>query len=127
MTPKVFIVQQPTGRDPDTAKVIDTMDLTPVNAWGEPVFLLHPATNPFTDLQGTAEHITRHLAAEQYQNGDLLCLVGNPILIGLVTAAAAQISPRLRFLQWQRRRGTYELAEVMMPQPLPVDAPSTPA
>jgi hypothetical protein len=49
---------------------------------------------------------------------DRLLLVGNPILIGLMTTLAADLAPsrNLCFLQWKRAAGVYHPVRVCLDQ-----------
>lgn len=129
--PRVFAVQQPTGRGGPGARgpVVPSMDLTPAETFGRLVFLLDSSHNPFRDPVHTAREIERRLGEEAFAAGDMLLLVGSPILIGLVTTlACAHAGGRLRFLQWARADEEYRLVEVDLGvalRPRPHDRPAT--
>lgn len=113
---RVFAVQQPTGRDPASGDIRDTMDLSPAEEFGEITFILHQAHNPFDDPDETAAGIRFVLQEEGFGPADWLLLVGNPILIGLVAAVAAPMADsRLRLLQWSRAEGRYTPVEAQLP------------
>ena len=111
---RVFAVQQPTGRDRDTGKIRDTMDLSPAALFGEILFVLREWENPFSNIQATLEEIRRVLDVDQFGEDDYLLLVGNPILIGLVTSEAADRVDSLRMLQWNRNSGHYTPLSVQL-------------
>lgn len=113
--PRVFAVQQPTGRDPASGEVRDTMDLSPAEEFGEVTYILHQAHNPFTDPDETVRGIRAVLEHEDFGPDDWLLLVGNPVLIGLVAAVAAGLVPRLRLLQWSRADRCYRPVEAQLP------------
>ncbi len=106
MTTRVFAVHQPTGRDRETGAIKPTMDLSPAREYGELRFVLREWENPFVDLDATAAEVRRVLEGEM-QPGDWLLLVGNPVLIGVVAAVAAQLQGELRMLQWDRAAHRY--------------------
>lgn len=117
--PRVFIVQRPTQRDPGTGAVVPSMDLSPANEWGEVVFLLRDNENPFNNVQSTVLEIERVMDDRGYDpegRGDWILLVGNPILIGLVSAVAAGFNVRLRLLQWSRADRAYRPVEAQLSQ-----------
>jgi hypothetical protein len=102
MSPRVFIVQRPTQRDGATGAVVPSMDLSPANEWGNPMFILRDSENPFFDTQSTVLQIEQFLEREGFDAEDFLLLVGNPVLIGLVSAVAASFTTTLNFLQWSK-------------------------
>lgn len=105
-SPRVFIVQQPTKRDSVTGEVVPAINLSPAKAWGEPVFLLGDTVNPFTheDIAGL---VASRLEELQPTHQDWFVLVGNPVLIGIVAALAADRLGTLRLLQWHRHNQSY--------------------
>lgn len=115
MSPRVFAVQQPTGRDPSTGLVRPTMDLNPAFQYGELHFILRDTENPFADVDATARKILSVLEVEGFNDDDWLLLVGNPILIGLVSAIAGDLVGHLRMLQWNRTARSYLPIEVQLP------------
>lgn len=115
MSPRVFAVQQPTGRDPDTGLVRPTMNLNPAFEWGELHFILRDTENPFSDIDATARKVLSVLEVEEFCDKDWLLLVGNPALIGVVSAVAADHVGCLRMLQWSRADRRYLPLEVQMP------------
>lgn len=106
---RVFAVQQPTKWS--HGRPVPSMDLAPAETFGDVRFLLHPAQNPFNEPD--LPQIIRHaLRAAAFDHHDYLLLVGNPILIGVTAAVAADLNDgRLRMLQWQREGGHYEPVE----------------
>lgn len=82
------------------------MDLSPALEYGELRFVLREWENPFCDLNATAREVRRVLEGEM-RLGDWLLLVGNPVLIGVVAATAADLFGELRMLQWDRSQHRY--------------------
>jgi len=107
VTARVFIVQQPTGRDRETGAIKPTMDLSPAREYGEPRFVLREWENPFNDFEATAAEVRRVLEGQDFGPDDWLLLVGNPCLIGLVAAEAVRLTGQLRMLQWNRTDHRY--------------------
>lgn len=106
MSPRVFVVQQPTRRSP--AGVLSaSMDLSPAASFGPLIFLLPVSENPFRNLTETLAHVRWVMAENEYGPSDFLLLVGNPCLIGVAAMAAAERTHLVRFLQWQRTAGQY--------------------
>lgn len=112
---RVFAVQQPTGRDRETGAIKPTMDLTPASEYGELRFILRDYHHPFRDPSGTAAEVRRVLEGECFGPDDWLLLVGNPSLIGIVSAQAALLTRgHLRLLQWDRPRRRYRPLEAQL-------------
>jgi hypothetical protein len=103
---RVFVVHQPTGRDRATGAIKPTMDLTPACEYGELRFILREWENPFNDISATVSEVRRVLTGDMH-GGDWLLLVGNPVLIGIVSAVAADLFGELRMLQWDRSGHRY--------------------
>ena len=104
---RVFVVHQPTGRDPYTHAVRPTMDLSPALEYGDLRYILRDSENPFSNPQATMDEVLRVFEDEQLSGDDWVLLVGNPVLIGMVAAAAAQRTGALRCLQWNRTERRY--------------------
>lgn len=112
---RVFAVQQPSGRDRETGAIRPTMDLTPATEFGELRFILRDYHHPFRDPTGTAREVRRVLEAESFGPEDWLLLVGNPSLIGIVSAQVALMTGgTLRMLQWDRPRHRYRPLEAQL-------------
>jgi hypothetical protein len=106
MNGRVFIVQCPTMRDPETGKIVNKFaSLGDAETYGRVTPLLSPTAKPFDPAP-----IIRQLQAAlaDYSDNDWLLLAGNPILIGWVTAIAADKNEgRIRCLQWSGRDQRY--------------------
>jgi hypothetical protein len=110
--PRVFVVHQPTGRDNVSGDIRNTMDLTPATEFGQLVYVLREDENPFGNIQATASRIERVLDTWDFGPTDWLLLVGNPILIGMLSAIASERCGHLRMLQWSRADRAYRPVEV---------------
>jgi hypothetical protein len=118
---RVFVVQQPTRRG-DDGGVEPSFDLSPAEAYGELVFLLHEAHNPFNAMNATAQLVLDAFDEHDYEpEEDYLLLVGNPVLMGVVAAVAGRYSlegygeSMIRILQWNRARAAYFPVDVQLP------------
>lgn len=72
--------------------------------YGEIQFILSPTVRPFM-TQNAIDKIRDRLG--DYTEDDFLLLTGNPTLIGLCVAIAAQKSNIVRILQWDSMRREY--------------------
>ena len=113
--PRVFVVQQPTGRDRVTQAIRNTMDLTPATEFGDLCFILKESDNPFKDINTITRRVHHYLLERQYGPQDFLLLVGNPVLIAVVAAVAATHLDKLQVLQWARSEGRYHPVAFQLP------------
>lgn len=100
----VYAVHKHMRRDKQTGQLEPAFDLSPARVFGEIEYLLGPGVSPFKP-----EPIIKELEAKlhNFSDEDFLLLIGNPILIGLATAVAADVNGRVRFLQWSGTNGCY--------------------
>jgi hypothetical protein len=61
-------------------------------------FLLHPSDAPWKP--DIVERL--RLGLEDYSPNDYLLLIGNPILMGVATNCAFEVSAKVNFLQWSK-------------------------
>ncbi len=106
---RVFVVQEPTRWDNVKKAIVpkfDPDDLAKAEQFGAIVYLLSPRAAPFNSAP-----IIRELSEKLADFGaqDYLLCTGNPILIGLATAIAADASVdgSVRFLQWSGKDQAY--------------------
>jgi hypothetical protein len=107
--PRVFVVQNQ-HRLGSEGRLTPKFDLSPAAAYGELVYLLSPNASPFRSEKIITE---LHDTLVDYDGQrDYLLLVGNPCLIGIVCAVAAERGGgHLRMLQWDGRAGSYVCVE----------------
>ena len=101
----VYVIQKQMRYDERRKGLVSRFNLEPAKQYGELVFLLDTAAEPFNPepvlkvLRERLEPIT----AEDY-----LLLVGNPCLIGWATAIAAdRTDGDVNLLQWRARERRY--------------------
>lgn len=103
---KVYVVQRQLRRSDDGSRMVDKFDVAPAEVFGDIQFLLSSGASPFTP-----ESIVLELKAKlagYNSDCDWLLLVGNPCLIGMVVAVAAQSGGgRVNMLQWSGRSANY--------------------
>lgn len=102
---KVFVVQDAKWVDPKDGQLKPKFDFTPAAEFGELVFLLGSSASPFnlppvlSELQERLKGITED---------DYLLLVGNPVLLGLAVAIAADYNDgSITMLQWSGAKHAY--------------------
>ena len=94
----VYVPQNPTKLDNATGQFVPRFDLSDAENFGELKYLLSPTAKPFLN-----DSIIRqlHEGLEDFTSDDFLLLIGNPALIGMVSAIAAQYTGGdIKFLQW---------------------------
>ena len=97
--PRVFVVQSQLARDGSPK-----YDLSPAEDYGQLVYVLDDTASPFR-LEPVWDRIDK--AMEDFREGDFILPVGNPVFIGMVSVAAADQSPLLKFLVWSTREQRY--------------------
>lgn len=102
---RVFVVQKTMRWDESKGELVPKFDLEPAREYGELEFLLSPTAAPFNPETILGE-LHRKLA--DIQETDYLLLVGNPVLIGMVCAIAADYSQGcFNMLQWSGKERKY--------------------
>lgn len=105
--PTVYVVQDQRRWDTSTGALVPKYpDLAArAAAYGPVRFLLSPSAGPWNATSVLGD-LARGLAGFTPQ--DYLLLIGNPVLIGLATAVAVQVTGGpVRFLQWSGKDGQY--------------------
>lgn len=104
-SPRVYIVQDQKQLTGD-GQLVAKFDFTPAERYGELFFLLKSGSSPF-NLPPVIDELHKHL--QNYRpNYDYLLLTGNPVLIGLTVAIAANYADgKVLMLQWSGSRQAY--------------------
>lgn len=100
----VYVVQDHRRYNRDTGEYESVHDLSPAEEYGALRYLLTPTAAPWT-ADTVLEDLRQGLS--EFGPGDYLLLNGNPILIGLATAVAADYVGTVNFLQWHGRERRY--------------------
>lgn len=101
----VYVVQDQKRKNPATGELEDRFDLSPAQEFGPLVFLLGSSASPFSTPAVIAE---LQLKLQNFSDRDCLLLTGNPALIGLSVAVAADANKgRVRLLQWSGSHSRY--------------------
>ena len=96
MQPTVYIVQKPDEKK----NIISAQD------FGELKFILPEKTNLMWKPQETISIIKNELRF--FNDNDYLLLIGDPAVIGICTAVAAEYNcGRIKFLKWDNREWKY--------------------
>lgn len=103
--PKVYAVQNQMRFDHELKTLVPKFDYRPAEEYGEVEFLLSPNAAPF-NARSVLNELHKKLA--NIQPDDFLLLIGNPVLIGLTTAVAADYTDgQINFLQWSGKDQRY--------------------
>lgn len=100
----VYIIQDQKHVDKNS-QLRPKFDFEPARAFGDMEFLLKPSASPF-DLPPVMKRL--HQALSNFSDGDFLLLTGNPVLLGLAVAVAADYNEgNVSLLQWSGAKQTY--------------------
>jgi hypothetical protein len=101
----VYVVQNSNHVNPSTGQLEPKFNFEPATRFGEIRFLLSPSASPFS-LGSVLADLKKNLST--FNNRDFLLLVGNPVLLGLATAIAADYNDgNVNLLQWSGAKRTY--------------------
>ena len=102
----VFVVQQQMKFDQIRKELVPRFNsINKALRWGNIEFILSPSAHPFNPDTVLG---VMHEKLSGYSDDDHLLLIGNPALIGMVTAIAAHYNGgTVKFLQWSGRHGEY--------------------
>lgn len=102
----VFVVQKQMRFDQERKELVPRFpSIDKALKWGEIEFVLSPSAHPFNPDTVLGDI---HEKLSGYGDDDHLLLIGNPALIGMVTAVAAYYNNgTVKFLQWSGRHGEY--------------------
>jgi hypothetical protein len=101
----VVFVPQVTMRRGLCGKLEPRFDLSPAEQYGRLQIMLPQDFNPLFGTKKIVSALRQKLA--DYRAGDSLLLIGNPIIIGLATAIAAETCREIIFLQWSGTHSEY--------------------
>lgn len=105
--PRVFATQIPSRRDVESGLWVPTVNIAPAEKFGEIVTLLPPGSQFFAAAE-TTRLIKQRLNELDYQQGDYLLPMGNPVIMAVAAAIAARRSNgSLNVLVWDRHTSTY--------------------
>lgn len=113
---RVFVVQRQMHwvaepGNPSAGKLTPKHDLTPAEQFGEIVYLLSPTASPFNPQPLIAD---LHAKLFDFSPDDYVLLVGNPVLIGLTVAVAADYNDgSVKMLQWSGSSHSYRPVSVV--------------
>ena len=104
----VYVVQEQLRFDVESGKNVPRFpSIDRARELGKIVYMLEPNAHPFVpnNVTGILHHHLSNFCDEDY-----LILVGNPVLLGMATAIAANYnSGRVNFLQWSQKGDRYTL------------------
>lgn len=104
----VYVVQNSLYRD-NRGELVPKFDYTPAEGYGDIEFLLNDSARPFV-LAPIIKELQEKLS--NFSDADYLLLTGNPALLGLAFAIAADANDGcVRVLQWHGKSGTYTSIE----------------
>lgn len=106
---RVFVVQLHRHRD-GADNMVEKYDISDAAKWGDVVYLLDGAQR-LDDIPAVVESLYSDLS--DMQPGDRLLLIGNPVLIGMAMAVAADVCDgHVGLLYWERRDHSYHPIDI---------------
>lgn len=100
----VFVIQDQMRWSHEENKLVPKFNLSPAKEYGELQFLLSPSAAPF-NTEAILKELSEKLS--EFTDEDYLLLVGNPAIIGMATALAANVAGTVNFLQWSGKDKGY--------------------
>lgn len=107
MSSKVYVVQNPSFKDPSTGDWVSKYDVSSAKQHGEVVELLPPGNLPH-DLKPSLKRLKEKLMGFDCDRDHLLAL-GDPVAIAAAVAIVTHgmTAPRFSVLKWDRRLQKY--------------------
>ncbi len=106
MTPRIFIVNEPLKKNPETGELERMVNLRPAMDHGVLIFLLPPGPLP-EDPRSTLTALKAGLL--DFTADDFLLLIGDPCAMAWAAAIAAdKTDGHLKLLRWQRDQRRYD-------------------
>lgn len=107
---KVFVVQEPLMRQPQTGDIVRKMDLTPAKEFGDLVFLVDwSSLKNGLDTSQLYWDIRNEMQNNQFDEKDFILLIGHPIAMGLAFRVASEMSNKVQLLDWDRHNNCYNV------------------
>ena len=102
---RVFVVQKTMRFDHKMGELVPKFDVGPAMEYGHLEYLLSPTASPFRPQTILGE---LHSKLRDFNSDDHLLLIGNPVIIGMSVAIAAEYNDGdVNVLQWNGREGKY--------------------
>lgn len=90
---------------------VPSLDFRPAEKFGDLVTIFPPGAGQVTFSPQTALGLARRILSRMTRD-DYLVLVGDPVMIGLCVAVAAELVGRVKLLRWDKRTLSYFPVEV---------------
>lgn len=88
------------------------LDYSPAYRWGDKLVAIFPPGSGQITLSPQAALANARTKLRTMTRDDYLILVGDPVMIGLCVAVAAEMIGRVRLLRWDKRSLSYTPVEV---------------
>lgn len=109
MSGRVFVIQRPVYKDPETREWRDKYDLSPAAHFGRLVEVL-PVGNIPVDAGVTIRKMEAILG--DFDEGDHIMLVGDPIATAIAVLVITRRHGSFSVLKWDRKAGSYRSVRV---------------
>lgn len=88
------------------------LDYTPAYRWGEKIIAIFPPGSGQITLSPQIALANARKVIQSMGRDDYLILVGDPVMIGLCVAVAAEMIGRVKLLRWDKRNMSYTPVEI---------------
>lgn len=109
----VWVTQVPNRRDAPTGAMVPSVNISPASAHGNIVIIMPPDASFFatTDL---VSQLRDRLYDYDYQRGDVIVCLGDPVIISVTGAVMAERFRRWALLRWDKLIQNYVRIEVTL-------------
>lgn len=102
--PKVFFTQIPHRRQ--DGKLIPAFNVSSAGQFGEIVTIMPPQT-AFTNTKILAKQVDEEISEYSYEDGDVIVLLGDPVVIATTIAVLSRYCSIFAILKWDKNLGRY--------------------
>lgn len=102
--PKVYFTQIPHKRH--EGKLIPAFNVSSAGQFGEIVTIMPPQT-AFTNTKILARQVDDEISKYRYEDGDVVVLLGDPVVIATTIAVLARYCSIFAVLKWDKNLGRY--------------------
>ena len=100
------------------------LDLSPADKWVDSIVLIFPERVSQITLQPQTALARVRKVLSTMTRDDYLILLGDPVMMGMVTAVAAELLGKVKILRFDRREFKYIPVEIDFVSRTPLDEPT---
>lgn len=111
--PVVFVTQVPNKKDATTGAFVPVVNISPATEHGD-IRIMMPATANFFATNDLTLQLNEGLKDYDFDRGDSIVALGDPVIIAVVGALLARISPSFYVLRWDKNLARYVKIKVQI-------------